>query len=587
VAFVVSGAADEFLYLPDISGHTGELSITVVSGTLVLENAAEIPEGCTIVTEGEGGVLVIDEAGFNADTMLGGTGNKIAPSRLLVTDTEVTGEVSVAKGETLVVFGDGLGANASLKLWGGSTVMFRGRDAEISSSVWSTNTVYFKTFDSSATGRVSGVYDTAGTSNMRFTSPGLIEFSGSGRWRHFYMDSGRVDVTGRYDVYGTQYFYGGHMLVRDGGHIKIKEGWQYLRLQANSEAGACLEISDDGVVEKVAGNVYEYIGDGNASRESKLLLTGGTFIHKYDEFNLYAGGVIEIDSGTLQTGRRITCRASATKDNAKVIVRNGRWLITAGSAGYAKGMFDGDGECTVHIDGHGTLQYTGQKDMPDSTSEKRHAVWTCSEGARLKVLGYDFKDSTVTLRNFEADGLAFDFNERAYASRPVSVLLADQTNQFNIGFVLPGKEGSKVVSTNAAAPRLIVNYTVRDGATFDVSQLPSGWYEGFDTPAVSNLLFESGSALCFPFPAAPYSPLNIAGTLTLPEAMDYSVAAVVRAAVENAEVIVPAMGVVQQGESECDFTCIGGVKAEFAALAATESALVFSYDPPGTVIVVM
>ena len=90
----------------------------------------------------------------------------------------------------------------------------------------------------------------------------------------------------------------------------------------------------------------------------------------------------------------------------------------------------------------------------------------------------------------------------------------------------------------------------------------------------------------FPFPASPYSPLNIAGTLTLPAAMDYSVAEVVRAAVENAEVIVPAMGVVQQGESECDFTCIGGVRAEFAALAATESALVFSYDPPGTVIVV-
>ena len=76
------------------------------------------------------------------------------------------------------------------------------------------------------------------------------------------------------------------------------------------------------------------------------------------------------------------------------------------------------------------------------------------------------------LRNFEADGLTFDFNERAYASIPVSVLLADQTNQFNIGFVLPGKEGSKVMSTNAVAPMLIVDYTVPDGATFDVSQLP-------------------------------------------------------------------------------------------------------------------
>jgi hypothetical protein len=49
VVFAISGAADEFLHLPDFSGHTGELSVIVASGTLVLENAAAIPEGCTIV----------------------------------------------------------------------------------------------------------------------------------------------------------------------------------------------------------------------------------------------------------------------------------------------------------------------------------------------------------------------------------------------------------------------------------------------------------------------------------------------------------------------------------------------------------
>lgn len=568
-----------------MSDFEGSAILTVAEGTMVIANASSIPSGCTIVTSGDGAVLVVDDTDFDAETQLGGTRNVMAPSRLIVTDEEVTGEVVVNKGETLLVFGNGLGENASLDIWGG-TVMFR-RTATISAPVWYTNTVYCRTFDASVTGIVAGVLSISPTPTadglsamLQIDSPGFLRFSGSGQIGTLLMNTGNAEVTGEYDVYGGQRFDGGHMTLRDGGHFRIRKTWQYLRLDDNPSRDVCLEIAEGGTFEKVAGNCYTYIGTGR-DYESKLLLTGGTFIHKYDAFALKGGGVIDIQSGVFQTGRRIECNSTATAENANIYVRNGTLCFNGGGAGYAYAMFEGAGRCTTTIDGNATLQVMYQSKMPDTTNETELAqcTWRCTEGSRLKVFANN--KALVTLHNFEADGLVFDTNSDSSSARAIEVRIVDPKDPLALGYVLPGFEGSTITASNAV-PDLVASYVVPEGVSFDTAALPTDWYENFGDVTLSNLTFETGSSLSFPFFGGT-SPLSIAGRLALPESMGFAVASQgSHADVTAAPVVVPALGTVQP-EGGTAFTCAGGVRKTAASLSVEEGALAFSYKLNGSV----
>ena len=583
VVFVVSGAADEFSYLPDFSGLTGDLSITVASGTLVLENAAAIPEGCIIVTEGEGGVLVIDDTGFNAETMLGGTKNKIAPSRLLVTDSDVSGEINIENGETLNVFGDGLGENASLKLWGGATVMFR-ESATISSPVWSTNTVTFKTFDQAVTGTVAGVYSRNGSQTVKIKSPGLLVLSGGGVIGAVDMHNGNAVVTGKYSVKGRTYFYGGHMLIHNGGEWVYSANDQHIRLDMNTEGDCCMEIGPGGFVDKPVSSCSTYIG-GN-SYQAKLLVSGGTFVHRYHNFGLKKNSLVEVTAGTFQCWRRIDCGGSA--DNSKIVFKGGTWFPKGGDA-YAPQLFSGSGQCTVSFEGVTILDSSdGQLERKDTTNENPQVVWRCTPGARLKVIGRSDGNTIFTLHNFEADGLVFDINDIPdRTDKGIKVKFVDPGENVAVGYVLPGLSGNEFmpVAGEGASVRLIASYVVPEGVTFDTASLPQGWYSGFAETVVSNLVFETGSTLQFPFPIAPYAPLSIAGSLTLPAAMNYTATGTSKPKVKLATIVDPVEGIIQ-GEEECVWTSTGWLNPEYATFSAVEGKLVFSYDPPGTVIVV-
>ena len=581
------------LYLSDVAlaGFSGNLVVS--GGALILESANSMPAGKTVTTEGDGALLLINATGFNAETQMGGTKALAEPSRLIVTDADVTGEVTVNNGETLLIYGNGLGENASLALWDGATVMFR-RTATISAPTWHTNSVYYKTFDATVTGTVASVLSvTRGavsasgntTTTLNIDAPGLINFSGSGQLRAFSMNTGHAAVTGEYDVYGGQYFYGGHMTVRDGGYIRVKNTWQYIRLDYNSSRDACLEIATGGTYEKVAGNCYTYLGRSGGSYESKLLITGGSYIHLYDNFTLYSRGVIQVETGLFKTGRRITCDSSATTENAKIILRNGTMCFNGGGAGYVYAMFEGTGHCSALIDGNATMQVLNQTRMPDTTNETELAqcTWTCTEGSRLKMLGIA-SGSIFSFHNFEADGLFFDTNNGTSTANPVQVRIIDPKDPIGIGFVLPGKAGSKIVASNAV-PALVASYVVPAGQTLDATALPSGWYEGFGEVSVSNIIFETGST--FRFPAfGDAAPLAISGQLTLPDAMNYSVIqAGQKAAVTEAPVIVPALGTVE-APGGSSFTCTGGVKPSAATLSVADDALAFSYNFTGAIILI-
>jgi len=578
-------------YLPDaaLAGFSGD--VVVSGGTLVLENANSMPSGMTVITEGDGALLLIDASGFDAETQMGGTKTLAEPSRLVVTDADVTGEVTVNSGETLFIYGNGLGANASLNIFGNATVMFR-RSATVSSPLWYTNTVYCKTFDASVTGTVASVItlsETPGSdaliSIIQIDSPGLIDLAGSGQLDTIKMNSGNAAVTGVYKVYGGQEFYSGHMTVRDGGTITVSKTWQHLRLDYNSSSDVCLEIATGGKYEKVSGNCHTYLGRNGGSYESKLLVTGGSYIHLYDSFTLYSHGLVQVETGMFKTGRRITCHNSATAENAKIILRNGTMCFNGGGAGYVYAMFEGAGHCSALIDGKATMQVLNQTRMPDTTNETELAqcTWTCTEGSRLKMLGIA-SGSIFSFHNFEADGLVFDTNNGTSTANPVQVRIIDPKDPIGIGFVLPGKTGSKIVASNAV-PALVASYVVPAGQTLDATALPTGWYENFSGISISNLIFETGSALAFPF-FGDAAPLAISGTLTLPDAMNYSVIqSGQKATATEVPVIAPAVGTVA-AEGGSTFTCTGGVRPSAATLSVANDALAFSYKVLGATITI-
>ena len=121
--------------------------------------------------------------------------------------------------------------------------------------------------------------------------------------------------------------------------------------------------------------------------------------------------------------------------------------------------------------------------------------------------------SIFSFHNFEADGLFFDTNNGTSTANPVQVRIIDPKDPIGIGFVLPGKTGSKIVASNAV-PALVASYVVPSGVVFDAAALPTGWYENFGDVSLSNLVFDTGSSLAFPFFGAA-APLAISGKLTL------------------------------------------------------------------------
>ena len=514
-----------------------------------------------------------------------------------VTAETVTGEVSLPDGAMLLVDGSGLGADASIVFQGGGTILFR-TNATITSSISVPNaaSVNVKTLDTSVTGTVAGVMTMASSSTLRINSPGLLIFSGGGTWGDFQMRGGHADVTGRYEVTGAQGFYAGHMTVRDGGYVNTSQKWEHLHLDYNT-TDVCLEIATGGTWYRPTANIYTYIGNG-AAHESKLLISGGTFYASLGgTFELKAGSTLEIDKGLFRMRSVFTC--SGTKENCRMIIRDGTWYIPdsrSSNIDYANRLFGGTGTCSVLIDGHATLASDYRSRTPDTTNDTPQATWTCTEGARLKLIGRDnASGSTFRFHNFEADGLAFDLDTSKGSDavsgngRKVNVEIYDPKAPIGIGYVLPGKSDClvKAAWTDPEAehtiPDVLTTYVATDGTTLDIGNLPTGWLDGFGTEMVSNLVFDAGSTLRFPFFGGA-APLAIPGTLSLPSALDYTVAVSgPKVVTMRSPVIVPANGI--RGE-DCTFSCKGGVRPSAAKLEDDDETLAFSYTPPGLVIAV-
>ena len=123
----------------------------------------------------------------------------------------------------------------------------------------------------------------------------------------------------------------------------------------------------------------------------------------------------------------------------------------------------------------------------------------------------------------------------------MNVVVDSAGDALSIGFLLPGKVGNCFTATNRT-PTVDVSFVVPSGVTYDVNEsYVDSLFIGFSALAVSNLTFEAGSTLAFPFFSSPYLDCSITGTLNLPEAMNYRVSSVgVKEAVPATAVLSPA-----------------------------------------------
>ena len=584
----------------DMNGFNGELlissaslaefsgSIVVKNGTLILDDTESIPAGKVITQEG-GKFLLIAPEGFNADVHMGGT-KAYAVSPLIITDEAVTGELLVGEGEILRVLGDGLGESASVHLEAGAKVVFY-RTATIRASITSNRDVYFETWLSSVTGTVAGVWtaDKPWAESAALTTkfhaylnaPGLIILSGGGSIgsndginskNDVLHVQGNVLVTGAIDAYCDLDLDSGYLTFRDGGEWRMKKGWVDLNMNKNTTGPVCLEIGNGGVVSNDVAN--QTLQLGGTAYESRLFLTGGVYYHKLDGLTFADNGVVEINSGVFRTGRRATLKGTDT--GTRVILRNGMYHL-AGNSHYGPCLFDGPGSINVHISGKATLRTSGPVFIPDSTNDSPNCSWTCSEGAQLQMVGSSIP-TTNLLHNFSADGLAFNFSKSAYSPDSSSYVFIEPVNKpASVGFVLSDnlQKHAKLAVTNEDVA-LNVSYVVPEGVTFDVRETYDSLYAGFTSAVVSNLTFESGSALAFPFFGESVSPYSITGTLTLPDAITGQVDVLGEKVNTDPTLVISAGGGVSAPDAGCVWS-VTGVNSKRVTFVSEDDGLTFAY----------
>lgn len=573
--------------------------IEVSSGTLFVPSASSIPAGVRIVTSGTGALCLRDATGFDKTTQMGGTQALVdGSSGLFVTDVPRTDEtIVVGAGETLSVMGNGLAASSIVDLRLNARIAFYETATAEASFVATNGAVDVVTMSSAVTSTVSGVINSQG-GTLRITSPGLVRFLGGGKMGTFKLLSGEAEVGGaNYLGYGTISMVSGHLLVTS--LWQFDQKWIDVNLAQTQTGDVTLEIGPGGDLYIARGSCYVYIGK-DPNWKSRLYINGGVFSCDIAErFCLncmwdgsktdYAGnGIIEIDNGG-EFANAMLIRSSATSGpQAGIILGNGTWSSRkAWAYRYQYGVLINEGDCPVTVRGRITFDMSNFKPenlVVTNQSASATGVWTCETGGRVSVTGgrtlvfRDVPEMALDLTRTPVGNVVF-CNSAAEEEEvpPTAVTWTIPKTGAKTGAVTATGEGGKT------GP-LVASYVVPEDVTFDGSQT-NGWYEGFTSQTLGSLVFEAGSAYRFAPFAADFAPLALAGTLTLPEAMDYYLTADgARRDFRSEPVIVPALGV----EGDCVWTCRGDKEArpKNAALSVADDRLVLDYTLPGVLLLV-
>ena len=569
-----------------LEGFDGGISVT--SGTLVLDSVAAIPAGGKVITSGNGKLVLIDQTGFDADIHMGGTKN-FGTDDLVVTDDARENEtLTLSSGQTLQIFGSGLKSSSTVSMEGGSAIFFH-----------KPATVYAPVTVAAGTVAVNCAADAAGTFGGQVTVPkscamdvyadgGLSFAKGfmvSGTYR---QRSGNVVLRDTASSFsgGEPQFYAGTFTVTNCSITSTSASW---RMDMAGQTGdVTVEIAKGGTW-YIGNNSVPYVGQSNAY-ESRILINGGTMWHQtYDSFRMdYTGNgkaVVELRGGTLSTERRIISAHDMSSDTgyAKFIWSGGK-IQTGGSypfryteffmgnkpnatsADTARGVeFIVNGTNCV-LDLAGFLYPNAISNFAAGASRMIGAP-----GAVLTVKGRSGYENTLTLANFEPNGMALDLNQTPAAD---VAIVGDGTEKV-LGWVTPGTTGGKVVCTGTASP-LLANYLVPAGGTFENAYVNDDWCTGFSYVTASNLVFGAGSTYRVYTAPGGFVPLTLAGSLVLPGgatlAVDKSAAPL---PVGEAQVLVsPAEGV----KGDCAWT-LSGASRHAARVYTGNGSLCFDYVP--------
>ena len=586
--------------------------IAVASGTLVLDSAAALPAGVKVSTSGDGALLLLDPTGFDAASRMDGTRNlkSAAECPLVVTDAPREDEtVEVAEGGSLAVFGSGLAASSSVALKPGASIVFH-KTATLYAPVSSTGAVKVVSADHSVTGTLAGAFSATGTgstSSLSLIAPGLVRFAGGGTPLTVKLMRGSVEIVSNLVTSGSVYLYAGHLTVRDQGQLKIQAKWQHLYLCQTQTEDVTLEVADGGTV-MTANNQYVYIGGDTTYRSRLLISSGGRFIqstpdrfyiNRNDSQNSVDGnGIFELDGGTFETAGYIR-GGDSTGPHRGIILRSGIWKSSTVNYGYNMyGRMIQDGNTPVSIEGDVLINLASYDKNSSHTADgtpvtnqmNSTGIWTAKPGAKMRVVCNAKYTKDFIFSNCNGDGMTIDLTNstvNVVVHNTVAAGEGASVDPFSMTWIVPPTNVTAgtvtAFGTEGVTGPLVASYRVPEGAVFDGSAT-NGWHSGFVSHSVSNIAFDAGSLYGFPAFGATADPLEIAGSLTLPAAMDYRVEPV--GAVRNVlgvPVIVPALGV--EG-GECAWRCLGdGLKLRAASLSASDGALRFTYALKGATII--
>ena len=562
------------------------------SGVVYVAKASDLPSDLKFETSGTAALIIKDQTGFDKETRLLGTKNLMDDTMgLLVTDTPRT-DVSVGSGETLFIAGNGLGASGSLTLTDGAKVLFC--DTATVAAPWSSSgTVTLSTLSDSVTGTLGGAATATGT--LTVSSPGLVKITGGGRIAAFKMVSGNAEVSGgNITGSGSITFVAGHLTLRSKWTQTAK--WTNVNLNQTQTGDALFEIAEGGVLTLYGSNNITIGADQNW--KSRLYINGGTLNAPYPEIftinctcdnygkkngDNNGNGVLEIDNGGVLKNAMVIHIGNNGKTGCGIVFGDCTWTTSTDVDTYRYNYehFVDDGNETVRVRGRVTLDMSlFKKATVVNQNAAASNAWVFEPGARIRVVG-----ANRTFAMADAYEAAVDLT----ASTPGNVELrntvaaGDDVPPTAVTWTVQEADAAHgtvtAVGANGKTGPLVASYVVPEGVTFDGSQT-NGWFEGFAAVSVSNLTFEAGSAYRFAPFAADFAPFELAGALTLPETLDYYLAADgKRHDLKSEPVVVPAGGVV----GTCAWACKGDKSADRkdAALSVAEGQVLLDYKMPG------
>lgn len=293
------------------AGFSGTISVT--GGDLQLESTEVLPDGVTISTSGNGGVLLLSVTGDEDERISGNWAQAIG-------DEAYAGEELVVRpGRTLYVQGDGLTANTRLVMDGGSLVFQKSANVAASVHV-KTNTTISASGDS-IRGVFSGFFDATNAYTATFVEnkTTIMNCYVVGRGEVWFTGGGRADICKLLASQGSDGSYGAIIIasndfhscradigvihgrlfgVRDGATLFCdwaRQGgvfWLNARGPSDSSFRGVVEIVNGGTIVD-GSNRGIYLGYGG--EHGKLLIDGGTYRNNGGREILVYGNSNEIE----------------------------------------------------------------------------------------------------------------------------------------------------------------------------------------------------------------------------------------------------------------------------------------------------